>query len=76
MGSVSRWARSGAALAIALTVLLAPAGWADGPVVPADPPSVRLQPPVGVASNARLQPPVGVTRFVIWLAARMGIPIP
>ncbi len=60
------------AFAAALLIL---SPWASAEGL-SDPPQARLQPPGGYASNARLQPPVGVTRFVIWLAARMGIPIP
>jgi hypothetical protein len=59
--------------ALATLLIVGTAASADGLV---DPPQARLQPPVGVTSQARVQPPVGVTRFVIWLAARMGIPIP
>jgi hypothetical protein len=50
-------------LITALVVLLATPTWADE-TVPIDPPSVRLQPPVGVTTNARLQPPSGLTTDV------------
>lgn len=59
MVRVSRWwVQCGLAAAL---VVLPSATWADEPAPPVDPPSVRIQPPVGVTTQVRIQPPVGVT---------------
>lgn len=61
MRGVSRWASRVAPLLAVFLVLGAASAWAEEPPAPpTDPPGARLNPPVGVTTQARLQPPVGI----------------
>ena len=61
MRGVSRWASRVAPLLAAFLVLGAASAWAEeAPTPPTDPPGARMQPPVGVSTQARMQPPVGI----------------
>lgn len=62
MRGVSRWASRVAPLLAAFLVLGASSAWAEEPPAPpTEPPGARMQPPVGVTTQARMQPPVGVS---------------
>ena len=61
MRGVSRWASRVAPLVAALLVLGAASAWAEEPPAPStDPPGARMNPPVGVSTQARMNPPVGI----------------
>jgi len=61
MRGVSRWASRVAPLLAAFLVLGAASAWAEEPPAPpTGPPAARMNPPVGVATQARLGPPVGI----------------
>jgi len=61
MRGVSRWASRVAPLLAVFLVLGSATAWAEEPPAPpTDPPSARLNPPVGVTTYARASPPVGI----------------
>ena len=61
MRGVSRWVSRVAPLLAAFLVLGVASAWAeDPPPPPTDPPSARMNPPVGATTQARMNPPVGI----------------
>ena len=64
--------RRGVALLI-LVLLLAPAALADDTTAPPPPPDARIGVPIGVASAD--EPPSVWELFVVWMQARIGVPI-
>jgi len=80
--------KGGAVLAL-IAILAAPALYADDAPPGTEPPSVRINPPIGVTSAAptpeppsvRITPPTGLMDqdffelFWVWLQARLGPPI-
>ena len=73
MRSVSARVFRGVALLTLLVVLAVPASFADDGN-PNPPPDARIQPPIGVASQARIQPPIGALDllFFVWLLAKIA----
>ena len=62
MRGVSRWASRVAPLVAAFVVFGAARAWAEEPPAPpTEPPGARMNPPVGVSTQAPMQPPVGVS---------------
>jgi hypothetical protein len=64
--------RRGVALLI-LVLLLAPAALADDNTTLPPPPEARIGVPIGAASTD--EPPTVWELFVVWLQARIGVPI-
>ena len=73
MRSVSVRARS-AALLLLLVLATAVPVLADDPPPGTEPPQARIQIPVGVASQAE-EPPSAWDLFLVWLQARIQIPV-
>lgn len=74
MRSVSVRAHRGIALLILLVAVTAAPAFADDPPPGTEAPQARIQIPVGVASQAE-EPPSLLDLFVVWLQARIQIPV-
>lgn len=69
-GVSTRWI-----VTVLAALLLAVPVWADEAAAPPDPPQGRMQPPVGVSSQARTPSPRGVFALVkLWLQSRLTVP--
>jgi len=74
MRSVSVRAQHGLALLILLVLITAVPAFADDPPPGMEPPQARITIPVGVASQAE-EPPSVWDLFLVWLQARITIPV-
>ena len=74
MRSVSLRARRGIALLILLVAVTAVPAFADDPPPGTEAPQARITIPVGVTSQAE-EPPSVWDLFLVWLQARIQIPV-